>query len=230
MADIYTTLSDLNTRMAEMLTKYNNLSTDIDTIVDNKVAEKLATVNVASSNDSTKLDGKSLKEVKRDVLPEGTIEEFYLVVNGKKLRYNTDEIDQILIDDGFELFCPHSSDEYELARRYLVSINNPKSMGPLGIYYPADGPGSPTIWTSNGWFSGIPLNSDGLGKKGWLVKDGSKLWWASDLTTVTEPNGDYAANAYLGITYSDDGHIQWYNDAGNRYSYVTYLCVKRVKK
>ncbi len=157
----------------------------------------------------------------------GEILEFKLIKNGSSLRYVTDEIDPSLTEDGYELFCPHSKEEYEKARKYLLGIGEPSSMGPLGIYYSEDGPGGAYSWCSECWHSRIPLSSNGLGSKGWKVKDGSLTWWASDRTNVTEPNGDYKANAYLGIWYDDEGYVRWWNDANDAYSYTTYLCVKR---
>ena len=159
-----------------------------------------------------------------------SLDRFLLIENGKKLRYSTDEIEEKYKDEGYELFCPHSKEEYEQARQYLLSIGKPKSMGPLGIYYPHNGPGC-CRWDMRNY----ALNSDGLGKKGWKVKDGSPTWWAADTTRdpqfdrkpMGEPNGDYTANAYLGITYDNNGYVKHYNDGWNGYSYKTYLLIKR---
>jgi len=205
MADIFETISDLNNKTSALLEKYDNVLNKLPNVVSTTIDEKNA------------------------VLASGTITEFKLVENGSRLRYSTDDINQSLIDDGYELFCPHDRNEYDHARKYLIANKKPKAMGPLGIYYPDDGPGGPTNYIANGWCSSTPLNSKHMGKKGWKVKDGNKVWWASDLATVTEPNGDYKANAYLGISYDNDGNVIWYNDGRAAYSYTTYLCVKRVK-
>jgi len=144
------------------------------------------------------------------------IDEFKLVENGNTLRYYTDEISQDLLDDGWELFCPRSKDEFDKAKDYLNSIGKPGLMGPLGIY---------NTRAVNSSYK--PLNSDKMGKDGWRVKDGSPCWWASDLTNVSEPNGDYTAGAYLRIDYDEYGNVKWYNDGNSSYSYVNYLVVKR---
>ena len=141
---------------------------------------------------------------------------FYLVKNGKSIQNSKDQIDDKAIQNGYELFCPHSKAEYEEARKYLVSLGEAKSMGPLGVY------ATKAIHSQH-----HPLNSEHMGKDGWKVKDGSSTWWASDRTNVNEPNGDYSPYAYLNMEYDNNGYIKWYNDANNRYSYKTYLCVDR---
>jgi len=189
-------------------------------------------VTTNKSLDTDKMNGMTLDEL-TDYIKEkvnekdSNIIDFKLIENGTPIRYSTDDIDTAASDLGYELFCPHNREEYEEARQYLISIGKPTSMGPLGIYY--DGVLPRGGWSVRGWMSNIPLNSNNLGTKGWKVKDGSLTWWASDLTTVTEPNGDYTKNAYLGITYDANGYVKWYNDANDRYVYRTYLCVKRRK-
>lgn len=145
--------------------------------------------------------------------------EFTLCEKGKMINYANDAIEYNFKKDGYELFCPHSKQEYELAKQYLLSIGKPESMGPLGIYSPVDD-GTQVA-------SKYPLNSEFMGKLKWKVQDGSQQWWASDLTTVTEPNGDYTKNAYLNIEYNDQGDVIHYNDGHASYKYTDYLCVKR---
>jgi len=149
----------------------------------------------------------------------GKILAFKLVENGKTINYAWDTIDENLIKEGWELFCPHSKDEFEQAKSYLKSLGKIGKMGPLGIYN-----SQPTKNTIN-----IPLNSDGMGKYGWKIQDGCPTWWASDLTNVTEPNGDYTPYAYLSIQYDENGDIKWYNDNDANYKYSDYLLVKRAK-
>jgi len=144
------------------------------------------------------------------------ITEFKLVDNGKSLTYYTDEIDDDLKSQGWMLFCPRSKNEFNKARDYLKEIGRIGCVGPMGIY------NTKSVDSSN-----KPLNSDNMGKDGWRVKDGSPCWWASDITSVTEPNGDYDAGAYLHFTYDENGDIKLYNDNHHNYTYTTYLVVKR---
>jgi len=162
--------------------------------------------------------GLTPEEFVASMKPTIPVLEFMLVKNGAIIRYSTDPIDTNASSLGYELFCPHSKEEYEAAKKYLLTINEPRSMGPLGIHKK----------TSRGDnCSYIPLNSDNMGNHGWVVQDGSETWWASDKTTIREPNGDYYANAYMAIWYDTAGDVYYYNDANNRYAYTTYLCVKR---
>ena len=178
-------------------------------------------------DNALKLDGKTLNEIMELVSPKGSIIEFMLIKNGKQINFANDPIDDKALSKGFELFCPHNREEYEMARRYLLALGEPKSMGPLGIYY--DDPNIPSSCCTGCWHSYHALNSDDMGKLGWKVQDGSPTWWASDRTNVSEPNGDYTARAYLNITYDNNGYITWYNDAHSSYKYTTYLCVRRKK-
>ena len=240
MADLATELANLNAQATELLAKYNGAFEKLDEETQNKIIElqnKAAELQAQieslgfkfdengilvkedgseiSVGNALKLGGKSWEEL----APVGTILEFMLIENGKKIRYANDPIDPRASSKGFELFCPHSKDEYEMARKYLISIGKPKAMGPLGIYKPSDGASS----------ENKPLNSAFMGLDGWRVQDGSVTWWASDRTDVTEPNGDYTAYAYLGIQYDDNGYVTWWNDCNSNYVYSTYLCVRRKK-
>jgi hypothetical protein len=71
--------------------------------------------------------------------------------------------------------------------------------------------------------------SYGSGCADWRVKDGGK-WWLRD-TAFTEPNNDYTANCWLGITDASYAittttiaNGQGFNDGGCTYCASTYLC------
>lgn len=230
--------NELNTNMDAMKTLAVSTA---NKYTDNKISIVLENTyrkgeTVDESNNALNLEGRTLNELKieiiNSIIPVGTILEFMLIENGSGIRFSYDPIDNRASLQGFELFCPHSKEEYEKARQYLLSIGKPKAMGPLGIYYPSNGPGC------CGWsMKNYALNSDGLGAHGWKVVDGSPTWWAAYTTTdstfgrkpMNEPNGDYRAYAYLGIFYNDNGYIEQYNDNGANYLYTTYLCVRRKK-
>jgi len=219
MANITTILEETNKLLRAVEATSDTLSEKSITLfteLDDKISEaKLAIEDIINSND-LKNDVEELKTLIHDYIHRNDIE-FMLIKNGKRIRYKSDTVDKKALDAGFDLFCPHNREEYELARLYLLSLGEAKSMGPLGVYKP----------TNRGNSVYKPFNSEGMGKDGWTVRDGWPTWWGSDLTNVSEPNGDYIANAYLGISYNNDGYIRWYNDANNVYSYTTYLCVKR---
>ena len=157
--------------------------------------------------------------------------DFLLIKNGKSINLATDTVDDIALKQGYDLFCPHSKEEYETARLYLLSIGEPTAMGPLGIYKDDDD-------DDDDDFTDSALNSTEMGSRGWKVKDGSSEWWAADSISDTtnqrfdrspmnEPNGDYVGKAFLGIWYDDQGYIKHYNDGNDSYKYTTYLCVRR---
>ena len=207
-------INSLSNELKSMFISKKNLVTTI-----NELQDKIV---VGKALDSEKAYGLTLEELKQHILPTSNIIDFKLVINGSKIRFS---YDQPTLEDGYMLFCPHNRYEYDLARRYLLALGKPTYMGPLGIYY--DGDDIPGRCCTRCWHSNIPLNSDGMGRLGWKVVDGSPTWWASDRTDVTEPNGDYTKYAYLGITYDNNGYVRWYNDAGSRYAYGNYLTVKR---
>jgi len=142
---------------------------------------------------------------------------FMLIDDGEEIVKITDTVDIAALSAGYNLFCPHSREEYEKARLFLVGIGRPKSFGPLGIYKP----------TKKADSKYRQLNSVEMGADGWRVADGSLTWWGSDRTDIDEPKGSYTANSYLGIYYDDDGHVLSYTRANRTYKYTTYLCCKR---
>jgi len=239
-------MDNINQTILDIQNSYNNLNTDLQTKLDNAivelkkyientslskddvkkiVADIAPTLTVKEVQNNTLLNGKTIDGIRNYIFPGYDIEAFKLIKNGQPIKYSHDPIDSKATDEGFILFCPHSKEEYEIARKYLLSLNSPKSMGPLGIYY--DNDDIPGKACSNCWFSNHALNSDDMGKLGWKVVDGSLVWWASDKRNVTEPNGDYKKFAFLGITYDNLGFVKWYNDMFDCYSYNTYLTVKR---
>jgi len=207
--------------LTDLINSKTLTSDDVKEII-NEVAPNLV---VKEALNAKLLEGLNIEQLKKVILPNDDIVDFRLVENGARIRYSYDPIGSSASKDGYELFCPHSREEYELARRYLLALGKPTAMGPLGIYY--DGNDIPGRCCTRCWHSNIPLNSEGMGRKGWKVIDGSNTWWASDRTDVTEPNGDYEKYAYLGIWYNENGYVKWYNDCRNSYSYTTYLTVLR---
>ena len=148
--------------------------------------------------------------------------DFLLIKNGEKIQYATDPIDTKASSLGLVLFCPHSKEDYRLAMSWLSRKGHSYSdVGPLGIYYPENGPGC-----CNWGMRYHALKSDDIGKLGWKVVDGSDKWWASDRTNVSEPNGDYSAKGFLNFSFDGDGNLRNWNDAG-ACSYTTYLCVPK---
>lgn len=120
---------------------------------------------------------------------------------------------------GLKIFAPRTTADYENARKYLLSIKEPSSFGPLGVYNPKSGPAAAAV--------SIPMNSSysyGAAKLGWKSTAGDN-WWISNRNDITEPNGDYVKNCWLGIKYDDIGKVKHYNDSYCNHPYKTYLCM-----
>jgi len=131
---------------------------------------------------------------------------------------------------GLTLFAPRSEAEYDVGRQYVNSTYDvfPHSrdkngenggLGPLGIYHP-----SAAAWDNDS--ENMPLTHEGMGTDGWESTAGSH-WWGSERTDVTEPNGDYTSNHWLGYDYDDNGNVTWWNDLDDpdTYPYNQYLCI-----
>jgi hypothetical protein len=143
---------------------------------------------VKEAKNSILFNNLDMEGLKKHLYPHNRITDFKLVKNGAPIRFSYDSIDSSAASAGYELFCPHSREEYDLARKWFLTVGEPFNFGPLGIYY--DGDDIPGRWCTKCWHSNHALNSDDMGKLGWKVVDGSLTWWASDRTDITEPNGD----------------------------------------
>ncbi|TVZ40920.1 von Willebrand factor type D domain-containing protein [Alteromonadaceae bacterium 2753L.S.0a.02] len=127
---------------------------------------------------------------------------------------------------GLQLFAPRSQEDYALARDYMLDLGYYDTLGPLGIYHPeTQGSGSNAMF--------LPMNtydSPNASDFGWLSTAGAE-WWASSLTNVAEPSGDYAQNCWLYWEYDTNGNVQHYNDFDGDgdptcvYDYSDYMCI-----
>jgi hypothetical protein len=123
---------------------------------------------------------------------------------------------------GMTLFVPKTKTELMAGIRYLEKEkgfalpNNTMDLGPLGVYSTKNG--------SSIYAVRYPMNSSYSPtlSKGWTSIRGSQ-WFLSDLTNVTEPNGDYSVNCWLGVWENTNG-VHWYNDENCNYGYSNYLC------
>jgi len=77
---LYDVITKLNINTTELLTKYTNILDSLPKLVKNEMVNNMP-----------------IKEVKEKILQEGNIVDFYLVENGKALRYASDAIDSDLI-------------------------------------------------------------------------------------------------------------------------------------
>ncbi|TNF25765.1 MAG: hypothetical protein EP329_22425 [Deltaproteobacteria bacterium] len=67
-----------------------------------------------------------------------------------------------------------------------------------------------------------PLRSDNAACN-WVAGDGGSFW-VSDLTTITEPNGDNAVDVSMSYTFDGAGTVTWYNDTVAGPSSTRFMC------
>ncbi|MBU1240603.1 hypothetical protein KJ865_12905, partial [Myxococcota bacterium] len=136
---------------------------------------------------------------------------------------------------GLMLFTPTSQAHYAMGRDYLLSIGGQTGgnfLGPLGIYNPSDGDDSGwDQWCEHDSYccrkkmiGGGAADTVSVGSCGFTSLAGQSFW-ASEITTLTEPNGDYDANCWLGFRYNANGDVASWNDDDCTYSYSSYLCM-----
>lgn len=148
---------------------------------------------------------------------------FYYVSGGLRTYKNSDN--DSCQEKGLMLFAPTSKTHYEAGRDYVKSIGG-NTLGPLGIYHPTH--------YSSGYCSGCfasnkPMNSydnNNAYDKGFRSINGGNFW-ASSRTNISEPNGDYYKNCWLGFSYDSNLNVGWYNDGNCGYSYTSYLCMSK---
>ncbi len=142
---------------------------------------------------------------------------FLQITNGTRTYKNGDS--NSCKDVGLELFAPRSRDDFILAREFANNQGHSTNLGPLGIYHskPQDSAAEE-----------IPMNSYApvnAAQRDWVSTAGQD-WWASDLTTIPEPNGDYQEDCWLLWEYNGpDGDVSHYNDYYCNYSYIEYMCM-----
>ncbi|MBN2724691.1 MAG: hypothetical protein JXR95_11530 [Deltaproteobacteria bacterium] len=136
---------------------------------------------------------------------------------------------------GLELFTPTQRFHYSAGRDFALSQGISTSgdfMGPLGIYNPNNG----DDLGINQWCEGSNkcchkkmmggLDDDTVSDDvcGFTSLAGNEFW-ASDLTSISEPNGDYDANCWLNFDWDSSGNLNHWNDQDCDYGYSSYLCM-----
>lgn len=128
---------------------------------------------------------------------------------------------------GLDLFYPRSKEHWAAIYNFVVNIsgstiaNDIKTVGAVhrngaGANY------SSTVMRSSRYYL--------TGTVDWRVPDDGK-WYIRDTATYSEPNGDYYANAFLGLfTLTSDGSVTSFNDANaNYYTGTTIICSTNIK-
>lgn len=151
---------------------------------------------------------------------------FFLVKNGMTTSKMTD--DDSCKKLGLKIFAPRNKTDYDKAKKYLLSIKEPTSFGPLGVYNPKSGPATAAVHipmnSSSYYYNNGTLFHNNAAQLGWKSTAGDN-WWISNKNNITEPNGDYVKNCWLGIQYDNFGEIKHYRDSYCDFSYQNYLCM-----
>ena len=166
--------------------------------------------------------------------------DFYPISNGTSVGTITAIHDGIEL--GLDLIYPRSQGHWKAIYRYANNV-----LGDLSGYcqtcYAITAQEStvvagsyPTAPSLNGNYTSYIMRSPkyyGTGAPDWGVPDGGR-WWLRD-STFSEPNGDYYANAFLGLysvgySINSDGTLTGWNDGYGNYSTGTkYLVSTNLK-
>ncbi|MBN2798033.1 MAG: putative metal-binding motif-containing protein [Deltaproteobacteria bacterium] len=117
---------------------------------------------------------------------------------------------------GMQLFIPRS--QAHLRAAYAVSYN--AAIGPsagnylyiMGVYPNYNGATCTT--------KALRTGSSGCN---WRAGDGH-AFWVSNLTTITEPNGDNCTTCSMYYAFNSSGDVTWYNDVSAGYTSRYYIC------
>jgi hypothetical protein len=141
-------------------------------------------------------------------------QDFYQIVGGTSVNYITQTHSGTAL--GLELVIPRSQDSWRAIYNYVHTT--------LGSNYPTWFSACPVYkTTSGGNYTGYAMFNPRLGNSGstagsyngapdWRCKD-EGLWYIKDIP-FSEPNGDYYANAFLGI-FSEILYPQWLTPYGS---------------
>jgi hypothetical protein len=151
--------------------------------------------------------------------------DFYRFTTATSRNYVTQDTGASAL--GLDLFYPRSKDHWAAIYDFVVNIsgstiaNDIKTVGAVHRNG-AGGNYTGTVMRSSVYYI--------TGTTDWRVPDDGK-WFIRD-TTYVEPNGDYTANAFLGlIGLNSDGSVTGFNDGYdyNYYTGTTIICSTNVK-
>lgn len=122
---------------------------------------------------------------------------------------------------GWKLFSPSSSQDWETVAQSVdvATLHEPLQHNCMIV----------DVSRPEGHCGGCTqhaMNSESPEQSSWTTSDGSP-WWLHG-SPYGEPNGDYAANCYLGARLGQLGHLEWFNDWNPHgqcgYHSRNYLC------
>jgi hypothetical protein len=166
--------------------------------------------------------------------------DFYPITNGTSVGTITQIHSGLAL--GLDLIYPRSQGHWKAIYRFANNV-----LGDLAGYcqtcYAVTAAVStvvagsyPTAPSLNGNYTSYIMRNPkyyGTGAPDWGVRDGGR-WWLRD-TTFGEPNGDYYANAFLGLhgvgyVLNSDGSLSGFNDGyGSYFTGTKYLVSTNLK-
>jgi len=157
-----------------------------------------------------------------DMIKDGGGYDFYLLTGATSYNYVTQNTGPSAL--GLDIYYPRSKAHWSAIYYFGVTVNqlNMINTAAGGVHRNGGGGNyTSTVMRSSRYYE--------TGTTAWRVPDDGK-WYLRD-TTFSEPNGDYTANAFLGIWRLDaDGYLE-FND-GYDYNYYTgtkIICSTNVK-
>lgn len=138
-----------------------------------------------------------------DMTEEGGGYDFYFITAGPSVNYGCGNHGGKSL--GLDIVYPRSKFHW---RAMSNAVLNARPSGNYGDYFQTT---YAITSASPGNYTGSIMRSTryGSGTTGWGVPDGGR-WWLRD-TTSGEPNGDYLANAFLGLQAGGYTHPNPYN-------------------
>jgi hypothetical protein len=156
-----------------------------------------------------------------DMTRDGGGYDFYLFTGATSRNYVTQDTGASAL--GLDIYYPRSKDHWAAIYNFGVTINSLNLInGPAGAVHRNGGGGNytSTVMRNSRYYA--------TGTTDWRVPDDGK-WYLRD-TTFSEPNGDYYANAFLGIWSIDAAGNVTFNDGNDGfYTGTTIICSTNVK-
>ena len=156
-----------------------------------------------------------------DMIRDGGGYDFYLFTGATSRNFVTQDTGASAL--GLDIYYPRSKQHWAAIYNFGVTINSLNLINsPAGAVHQNGSGGNytTTVMRNSRYYE--------TGTTQWRVPDDGK-WYLRD-TTYTEPNGDYTANAFLGITSLDsEGNVTFNDGSSGYYTGTTIICSTNVK-
>ena len=159
-----------------------------------------------------------------DMARDGGGYDFYRFTGATSCNYVTQNTGASAL--GLDIFYPRSKEHWAAIYNFVVTVSNSTIVNDIktvGAVYKTTGGGNytTTVMRNSRYYA--------TGTTDWRVPDDGK-WFIRD-TTYVEPNGNYTANAFLGLgTLGSDGSVTAFDDNNAGFSTgTTIICSTNIK-